>query len=199
MKLSSRPAAFELWRQWVIIHTLSLTIIITISSFLDYIPSAIIGWSIIGIVITIVQGWYLSHYIQLENWMFFSTIGWLGGVLIGKMAVGWQASSWDVDLALLGLVVGGTQYFSMRAAVLHAGWWVVASAVALILAGSLGGATDLVEDWFMFKGVIDLNRGVTERIGHILAGSVGGAVYGAITGGWLVWCIGNMPEQRWGE
>jgi hypothetical protein len=62
------------------------------------------------------------------------------------------------------------------------------------MAGALGGATALLEDWFMFKGWIDLNQNVAEIIGYILAAMVGGAVYGALTGGWLIWLIWNKAR-----
>jgi hypothetical protein len=179
------------WGQWVLVNTVIVAIVTTISLTIGYIPHPIIGWSIIGIFISIVQQIYLQRYIWLEKWTLFSVIGWIIGVLIGKIAVGWKAGSWDVDWALIGLSVGIAQYFSMRKYVYQAGWWILASSVALIMAGSLGGATALLEDWFMFKGWVDITKNISETIGYILATTVGGAVYGAFTGGWLIWLIGN--------
>lgn len=185
--LTDKTAIF--WGQWVLVNTIGVAIIVTISLIIGYIPHTILGWSIIGIFISIVQRTYLQQYMWLEKWMVFSVIGWVIGVLVGKIAVGWNAGSWDVDWALIGLSVGIAQYFSMRKHVYQAGWWILASSVALIMAGSLGGATALLEDWFMFKGLININKNISETIGYILAAAVGGAVYGAFTGGWLLWFI----------
>lgn len=153
-----------------------------------------IGWSITGISVSILQQLYLQRHLGLEKWTLFSLIGWVIGVSIGKIAVGWKASSWDVDWAMIGLSVGIAQYFSMKQYVDQAGWWILASSVALIMAGSLGSATALLEDWFMFKGWIDINKNLTETIGYILAASVGGAIYGAFTGGWLIWFVWNKSR-----
>ena len=198
---SVRPTiiGFLFWGQWVLINTIVVAVVITISLTTGYIPHTIIGWSIIGIFISIIQQIYLQRYIGLEKWMLFSVIGWGIGVLAGKIAVGWQAGSWDMDWALIGLSVGIAQYFSIRQHVYQAGWWVLASSMALIMAGSLGSATALLEDWFMFKGWLDINNDITEIIGYILAGSVGAAVYGAFTGGWLIWFIRTKPRPMGGE
>lgn len=198
MTVPQLPIRFPFWRQWVLANALTVTIISTIGLTINYIPQTVIGWSIIGICLSLVQQIYLQRYLHLEKWALFSIIGWVVGVSIGKMAVGWQAHSWDVDWALIGLVVGLAQYFSMRKCVAQAGWWLLASSVALIMAGSLGGATALLEDWFMFKGWIDLNKELTEIIGYILAATAGGAVYGALTGGWLLWLLRSQAYPQRG-
>jgi hypothetical protein len=187
-------ARFSFWGGWVLVNSIIVAIVITTSFTFGYIPHPIIGWWGIGIFISIIQQIYLQRYVWLEKWTLFSVFGWLIGVLVGKIAVGWQAGSWDVDWALIGLSVGIAQYFSMRKYVYQAGWWILASSAALIMAGALGGATALLEDWFMFKGWIDLNQNVAEIIGYILAAMVGGAVYGALTGGWLIWLIWNKAR-----
>ncbi|KAA3665492.1 MAG: hypothetical protein DWQ04_00350 [Chloroflexi bacterium] len=180
---------FLFWGQWVLLNTIVVAIIITLSLIIDYIPHTIIGWSVIGISISIIQQLYLQRHMCLEKWALFSVIGWVIGVLVGKIAVGWEAGSWDVDWALVGVLVGIAQYFSMRRYVYQAGWWILASSMSLVMAGSLGGATALLEDWLMFKGWVDINKSLTEIIGYILAASAGGAVYGAFTGGWLIWLM----------
>ncbi len=186
---------FSFLGQWVLVNAIAVAVVVTIGLTIGYIPRTIIGWVVIGIFISIIQQIYLQRYIWLEKWILYSAIGWIAGVLVGKIAVGWRAGSWDVDWALLGLSVGTAQYFSMRKYLYQAGWWILASNVALIMAGVLGGATALLEDWFMFKGWIDINKNVTEAIGYILAATVGGAVYGAFTGGWLMWLLRNKSRS----
>jgi hypothetical protein len=117
------------------------------------------------------------------------------GIVIGKVAVGWEARGWDVDWALVGFSVGLAQYLVLRRQVYHGGWWILASITALVLASALGGATALLEDWVMFKGLIPVNERLAEIAGFMLAGAVGGAVNGAITGTWLIWFLRSQSRQ----
>lgn len=175
------------WVYWVLANAIVVGLMIALALIVNYIPHAALGWSIVGISLGIAQHLVLKNTVRPRDWAWLSAIGWIVGAAVGKISVGWQAAGWDMDWALMGLSLGVVQYFSLRKYVTQAGWWILASGLALVLAGALGGATALLEDWFMFKELIAIDKHFTEQAGFVLAGTAGGAVYGAITGVWLIW------------
>jgi hypothetical protein len=166
-----------------------------IALIIGYIPPAIIGWIMVGIPIAFMQQMVLRKYATLSHWDWASILGWSIGVVLGKAAEGWQAGWWDLDWAVLGLSVGIGQTVILKKQFHQGGWWIFVSSTALILAGSLGGATDLLEDWFMAKDLLSVNENFTEAIGTVMAGSAGGAVLGAITGLGLIWLFHSISRQ----
>lgn len=187
---------FWFWQRWVVAHTLIVALMIAAGLIINYIHWPIVGWVLIGVPVGLGEQWLLSRHIRVKHWALFTSVGWVIGILLGKTAVGWQARGWDVDWALVGFSVGIAQYFVLRRHVNGAIWWILASSTALVLAGLLGGATALLEDWFMFKGLIALDKAFTEAVGFVLAGAAGGAVGGAITGGWLIWLLRSGTGQK---
>jgi hypothetical protein len=51
----------------------------------------------------------------------------------------------------------------------------------------------LIEDWLTFKEQITIDERVTEIVGWVVSGTIGGAVSGILTGLWLVWLL----RSRW--
>ena len=187
------------WSRWVLANTLIVAIVMAFTVGFNVILHAAIGWGVTGIAISVMQQYILQRYLPLNNWAWFSSLGWIAGVLLGKSAVGWQAAGWDIDWALTGLLVGIVQYFSMRKHISQAYWWILASSAALVLAGVLGGLTVMTEDWLIFKGLIEVDKDFTEKVGFVVSGAVGGATYGAVTGGWLIWLINTRYRPIEGE
>jgi hypothetical protein len=181
------PIGLFFWGWWVLAGAVGVAVVVAINEILGRITPTVLGWMLVGTAVGVAQQLVWRKYGPVRHWGWASLVGWSLGALVGRLAVGWEAGAWDVDWAVVGVIVGAAQYLVLQPQMRQAGWWILASATGLVLAGSLGGAVALLEDWFMFKGLLDLNERVTESLGFVLAGLLGGAVYGLITGAWLVW------------
>jgi hypothetical protein len=179
------PALF--WSWWVLINAVTVAGVTAIALTVDYLPPAVIGWIGVGVSLGFIQHQMINRCTRLDYWGWATGLGWLVGVPIGKLAIGWEAAGWDLDWALAGLCIGFFQALALQQQFSQAGWWLLASTSGLVLAGALGGATGLLEDWLAYKGLILFDESLAGVMGWTLAALAGGAVYGAITGGWLLW------------
>ena len=195
--LEKTQAQVLFWGGWVLTHALTVAGVTAVALSAGYIPSAIVGWIGLGISLSFIEQIILNRYTRLNYWGWATALGWLMGVPIGKIGIGWQAVGWDLDWALLGLSIGIFQALALRQQFRRVGWWLLASSTGLVLAGALGGATSLLKDWLTYKGFIHFDENLARILGLTLAMAVGGAVYGAVTGGWLLWFLrANQRELQ---
>ena len=187
--LEKTQAQMLFWGWWVLTHTVIVASVTAVAFIAGYTPSAGVGWIGVGISLSFIEQIVLNRYARLNYWGWATALGWLIGVPVGKVAVGWQAVGWDLDWALLGLSIGILQVLALRQQFRRIGWWLLASSTGLVLAGALGGSTSLLKDWLTYKGFIHFDENLARILGLTLAMAVGGAVYGAITGGWLLWFL----------
>lgn len=185
--LESSQAQALFWVRWVLINALPVAGGATLALAAGYLPPAVIGWIGVGLSLSFIQHQLLNRYTRLDYWGWATALGWLVGVPVGKLATGWEAVGWDLDWALTGLCIGFVQALALQQQFSRAGWWLLAGSSGLVLAGALGGATGLLEDWLAYKGLIFFDESLAGVIGWTVAALTGGAVYGAITGGWLLW------------
>ena len=113
-------------------------------------------------------------------WVLASAVGFVVGLIVGLILSATSSSlvGFAVGLAVFGASVGIAQWFVLRRHVSRAGWWVLASTVGYAVTAA---------------GVLDALEAFGEAIlggGSSYEGLVLGLVlYGAITGGVLVWLL----------
>ncbi len=96
-----------------------------------------------------------------------------------------NAVSEALDFVVYGVPVGVTQWLVLRRQVSRAGWWILAT-----IAGFVGGQS--------LRLVLDDVVSDSVAVGELLGMAVALAVFGAITGGALVWLL-RHPAPRGGE
>lgn len=138
-------------------------------------------WVIVGLVVGVTQRLVLQQQIYADKWVWASIAGWtVGGVLGGHNGIDW---------AIVGVLVGGMQWFVLRRCVYPAGWWVLANAVGLIFGASVGWSIRFTSRWTLFKTIVAIDPHLFEIVDWAVAGIVGGAISGIITGFWLAWLL----------
>ena len=93
--LESSQAQGLFWGWWVLTHTVTVAGVTVVALSVGYIPSAVTGWIGVGLSLSFMQQLVLEHYTRLDYWGWAASLGWLVGVPLGKLAIGWQAAGWD--------------------------------------------------------------------------------------------------------
>jgi hypothetical protein len=156
-----------------------------------------------GIAVGLAQWWVLGRCVPaltrrvwvvatilgaIVAWAMGMTLGTLAGDLIGSGA---STAALLVGAALgpvVGALLGGAQWLALRHHVPHAGWWVLANALAWTAGMAvIFAATGIVQESTPV-GVV----AITWAVSGILAGVVVAAIHGLV----LVWLLrANAPEE----
>lgn len=134
------------------------------------------------------------------GWVLASALGAAAGVFLAigivlSLFLFYDEYSWPVPLVVLaptlaaagGAVCGAAQWLVLRKHVRRPGWWVLASAAALPVAGGVYLAL-----WLATGASVS----VSSVVGGAAAGAASGGVYGAITGLALVLLLRHPAEER---
>ncbi len=146
---------------------------------------------LVGIVVGLgIAQWLVlrQHLSRAGWWVLASTVGWVVGLVVGgsvNLVVGGAVNLFVVvGLVGIGFGIGIAQWLVLRPHLSRAGWWVLASTVGLAVGGAVGVAVG---------GAVGIAVGGSISLASILSLVVGfpvsGAVYGAITGGAMVWLL----------
>ena len=140
----------------------------------------VVLFAVIGASLGIAQWLVLGGLVARAGWwVLASTVGRVVGLAVGAAVV--EVGGEALSSALVGASVGIAQWLVLRRQVSRAGWWVLASTVGLVVGTAVSfGATDpLLEARAVALAAVGL--------AIVVRGAVGGAVFGALTGGVLVW------------
>jgi hypothetical protein len=179
------------WLQWVSASFLGFAIGGVLGGFTMFAFSGdlwILGFALFGAMFGaaggIMQWMVLRRYIiQIGGWVLATTVGYSLAALTTALSFSLPSS----DVAVVGLVVFGTvagivcgiwQWFVLRQRVAHAGWWVLASILGLIVGMGIGGP-------------VAMSLGQAGRVIEptIVFGVLFGLGVGAIPGAVLVWLL----------
>jgi hypothetical protein len=198
--LKTHQFKWDIWIQWVLATSVGLVVSDGLSVYISlgecvdlFIPGAIIGtlqWLfILQFQISRATRWIWSTFL---GW----TIGWVLGMLAGSIVsliiilatsglepnsiinAGSNLAGMTVLLVVHGVILGTTQWlFALKSQYHKAIWWIPANIIGWPLANGLswGILGPLFLSSVPFSGLID--------------SAIRGVVFGAITGGMLVWLL----------
>jgi uncharacterized integral membrane protein len=150
-----------------------------LGAVLGVIPDAVFG-AVFGTMVGTAQWMVLRKRIHRSGWwVLASAVGWAVGQAVSRVVALFVVDTAGLDVgwavvggAMVGAVLGTAQWMVLRKRVHRAGWWVLASAVAVRVAYvGMNGA-----------------RAVARAMGGVVPDSVLGAVLGVMpdTMGWVV-------------
>ena len=191
-------AGWRFWLWWVLASTAGLLVGLVVVAYVGYPYAAgpssknseafvvvfALAGAIVGASLGIAQWLVLRRRVSRTGWwMLASTAGGLVGFAFDGMVLRIMFAAPEGDLAfaaLIGASLGIAQWLVLRRRVSRAGWWVLASTV--------GSVVFLASVVFSAGAVLTSTSRVAVLVG-IVALVVSWAVYGAITGGVLVWLL----------
>jgi len=181
-----------LWLRWVLASTMVLVVGLPVG----FVVAAVVG----GAMGSAVGGAVLGASVGIAQWLILrrevSRAGWwvLASTVTVGFAVGAAGAVLDegVGSALGGVVLGASvgiaQWLILRREVSRAGWWVLASTVGFVVAAALS----LPALKKMGGGLLGGAFEIVDFVGLVLSL----ALYGAITGGVLVWLL-RQPASKY--
>jgi hypothetical protein len=203
METERTPVGWGTWLGWAVASSIGLTIGLAV-----YLPLAVgLGDELEVVTRTLVSaaaGAGLGASLGVAQWLLLrrrasdqgrwvlasvvgGTVGGAGALVVADILSAVVGADFITNLVLggtfLGASLGIAQWLLLRRLFVQAGWWVVGSTVGLSLGLGLGRvAGAALHDAFL---------GASETLARVLAAAIFGtltvAVYGAITGGVLVW------------
>lgn len=93
-------------------------------------------WGIVGGIIGILQRLILRQAgLAIKRWADWTAVGWaLGGAANGIMiGLGMGIQNYLLNEAVLGFAIGVAQWVPLRKYVRHAGWWIIANSVGMLI------------------------------------------------------------------
>ncbi len=93
-------------------------------------------WGIAGGIIGILQRLILRQTgLTIKRWADWTAVGWaLGGAATGILiGLGVGIQNYLLNEAALGFAIGATQWMPLRKYVRHAGWWIIANGVGMLI------------------------------------------------------------------
>ena len=150
-----------------------------------------VGGAVVGASVGTAQWLVLRRQVSRAAWwVLATTVGFAVGLVVGKAVGGTGdvgfAVGWAVSGAVAGASVGIAQWLVLRWQLSRAGWWVLASIVGF--AGAFPAFAVGMREAVAFP----VASAVLEAVGIAVAG----ALYGAITGGVLVWLLRQPATEE---
>jgi hypothetical protein len=168
MIVKDKPVGRALLLQWMIVNALAWgMVMITFFAMTNRtydIIGALIPGAITGFAFGIVQWFSLRWWVYRSSWWIL--VSAIGGAV--ALAIGGKYGQ-VMGLTIFGFSVGLAQWLLLQRWVHYSGWWIVISGLSGFIGGTIG---VLAGDWIQAAGFM-----------------VGGVVFGAITGGTLVWLL----------
>jgi serine/threonine-protein kinase len=145
-----------------------------------------VGAAVLGLGVGIAQWLVLGRLVNRAWWWVANAVGWaVGFPLLAVVARNFVVPGDFVGWAVLGLAIGIAQWLVLRRLVNRAWWWVVANATGSSVGWAVGNSMGTA----IFGAGSFFRVGFALYMGIIIV--VGLAIWGAITGGVLVWLLRN--------
>ena len=207
---------WSLWLKWIVATTASYAIGVAINGAMGEVVGEALGGEVLhklghtvgmglfGMIVVLAQWPVLQQQVDWAGrWAAATIMGYTLGVFVYGSVIVFapRATPIDVELALTTFVpLAGAalaQWLALRQQIAGAGRWAFAY-VALFLVGwiviwlLIGGVTGLAAD--SLYPIVD--SAVRYALRQIPSGLVGGAVFGATSGAWLIWLL-RQPAPRY--
>jgi len=182
-KADRAPVGWGFWLLWVLASTTGLGLAWSVGTVVSLSVSgegamatlalAGVGWAVGGALLGAAQWYILRGRMSRAGWWVLAStpsfgVGMVVGPYVAEVLNG--VLSWAVWGGLWGVMLGAAQWLVLRRRVFRAGYWALASTVG---AGTCGAVLGFLHQ----AGVEGANL------------FLGGALFGAITGGALVWLL----------
>jgi hypothetical protein len=196
MNTERTTVGWGFWLRWVLASFLGFAIGGVLGGFAIFTFDDelwIVGFAVFGAMFGVAGGimqWFVlrRHLAQSGGWVLATAVGYTLAAITTALIFNLPSS----NVAVAGLVAFGTvagivcgilQWLVLRQKVAHAGWWVPASTLSLVVGMGIGGP-------------VAITLGQAERVieSTIVFGILFGVGVGAIPGAALVWLLRQSPS-----
>ncbi|MDZ8106791.1 MAG: protein kinase [Nostoc sp. DedQUE12a] len=185
-----KPIDWSFWRKWVLVNTVGGVVGFGVGGLVGdavWRANAVAGFVLLGILwggLLGVMQWLMLRGLVFCKWWVLATVVGITGFVLGYDAVG-RPVGYAVVGAVAGTLLGMIQWLVLRRSLSRTAWWVLANTVGVTIAMILA---------------VPLHQGLgypsLNSLEFFLLLAVYFAVFGAITGGALVWLMRTQPAVK---